>query len=384
MPNFDVIIVGAGSVGVPTAMALGAAGVKTLVMDAKPSPGQGDNKRAIGGIRATHSDPGKILVGLRSLEIFSTWKERYGEDIEWLKGGYLFPVYREQEERSLKRLLPLQRQFGLNINFIDPDTLQAIVPGIDPKGLRGGTFSPEDGSASPLLAINAFTRKALENGVRFQFNERINTLLVDGGRIVGVETDKDRYRAPVVVDAAGAYSRPLCLTAGVDLPVTPDSHEGAITEPVARLFSCMVVDLRPGPGSKNYYFYQNVHGQVVFCITPDPPIVGTDTRETSVFLPQVAARMVALIPRLKTLRVRRVWRGCYPMSPDGSPIVGWSPETEGLFHASGMCGQGFMLGPGIGELAARMITGSDSRQDEDAISIFSPARQFSIVQETLK
>jgi sarcosine oxidase subunit beta len=359
-------------------------GVKTLVMDAKPSPGQGDNKRAIGGIRATHSDPGKILVGLRSLEIFSTWKERYGEDIEWLKGGYLFPVYREQEERSLKRLLPLQRQFGLNINFIDPDTLQAIVPGIDPKGLRGGTFSPEDGSASPLLAINAFTRKALENGVRFQFNERINTLLVDGGRIVGVETDKDRYRAPVVVDAAGAYSRPLCLTAGVDLPVTPDSHEGAITEPVARLFSCMVVDLRPGPGSKNYYFYQNVHGQVVFCITPDPPIVGTDTRETSVFLPQVAARMVALIPRLKTLRVRRVWRGCYPMSPDGSPIVGWSPETEGLFHASGMCGQGFMLGPGIGELAARMITGSDSRQDEDAISIFSPARQFSIVQETLK
>jgi sarcosine oxidase subunit beta len=384
MPSFDVIIVGAGSVGVPTAMALGAAGVKTLVMDAKPSPGQGDNKRAIGGIRATHSDPGKILVGLRSLEIFSTWKERYGEDIEWLKGGYLFPVYREQEERSLKRLLPLQRQFGLNINFIDPDTLQAIVPGIDPKGLRGGTFSPEDGSASPLLAINAFTRKALENGVRFQFNERINTLLVDGGRIVGVETDKGRYRAPVVVDAAGAYSRPLCLTAGVDLPVTPDSHEGAITEPVARLFSCMVVDLRPGPGSKNYYFYQNVHGQVVFCITPDPPIVGTDTRETSVFLPQVAARMVALIPRLKTLRVRRVWRGCYPMSPDGSPIVGWSPETEGLFHASGMCGQGFMLGPGIGELAARMITGSDSRQDEDAISIFSPARQFSIVQETLK
>jgi sarcosine oxidase subunit beta len=361
-----------------------ALGVKTLVMDAKPSPGQGDNKRAIGGIRATHSDPGKILVGLRSLEIFSTWKERYGEDIEWLKGGYLFPVYREQEERSLKRLLPLQRQFGLNINFIDPDTLQAIVPGIDPKGLRGGTFSPEDGSASPLLAINAFTRKALENGVRFQFNERINTLLVDGGRIVGVETDKGRYRAPVVVDAAGAYSRPLCLTAGVDLPVTPDSHEGAITEPVARLFSCMVVDLRPGPGSKNYYFYQNVHGQVVFCITPDPPIVGTDTRETSVFLPQVAARMVALIPRLKTLRVRRVWRGCYPMSPDGSPIVGWSPETEGLFHATGMCGQGFMLGPGIGELAARMITGSDSRQDEDAISIFSPARQFSIVQETLK
>lgn len=384
MSDVDVIVTGAGSVGVPTAMALGAMGVKTLVLDANPSPGQGDNKHAIGGIRATHSDPGKILVSLRSLEIFSTWKERFGDDIEWLKGGYLFPVYRSQEEQSLKKLLPLQREFGLNIDFIDAESLQSIVPGINPDGLLGGTFSPDDGSASPLLTSNAFARKALENGARFQFNEAVNTLLVENSRIVGVETDKGRYRAPVVVDAAGAYSGPLCRTAGVVLPVVPDSHEGAITEPVARMFSCMVVDLRPGPGSKNYYFYQNVHGQVVFCITPDPPIVGTDTRETSVFLPQVAARMVALIPRLKALRVRRVWRGRYPMSPDGSPIVGWSPTVEGLFHATGMCGQGFMLGPGMGELAARMITGSESRQDEDAIAIFSPARQFSEDHEALK
>jgi sarcosine oxidase subunit beta len=78
MPDVDVIIAGAGSVGVPTAVALGAMGVKTLVLDANPSPGQGDNKHAIGGIRATHSDPGKILVSLRSLEIFSTWKECFG------------------------------------------------------------------------------------------------------------------------------------------------------------------------------------------------------------------------------------------------------------------------------------------------------------------
>lgn len=384
MHNVDVIIVGAGSVGVPTALALAGCGVKTLVVDAKPSPGQGDNKRAIGGIRATHSDPAKILVGLRSLAIFSTWKELYGDDIEWLKGGYLFPVYRRQEEQSLKQLLPLQQQFGLNIDFIDARRLQTIVPGINPEGLIGGTFSPDDGSASPLLAVNAFSRKALEKGAQFLFNEPVQTLLVEKGRVVGIETPKGRYRAPVVVDAAGAYSRSLCRTAGIDLPVTPDCHEGAITEPVARMFTCMVVDLRPGIGSKNYYFYQNVHGQVVFCITPDPPILGTDTRETSVFLPQVAARMVALIPRLKNLRVRRVWRGRYPMTPDGSPIVGWSPRYAGLFHITGMCGQGFMLGPGVGELATRLILNNPVDQDRQAIDCFSPARTFSETRETLK
>ena len=180
----------------------------------------------------------------------------------------------------------------------------------------------------------------------------------------------------MVVDAAGAYSRPLGETAGIAIPVIPDSHEGAITEPVEPFFKCMVVDLRPGEGSLNYYFYQNRHGQVVFCITPDPPIIGTDHRETSVFLPQVCKRMVSLVPRLKNIRVRRVWRGLYPMSPDGAPLVGWNPDLKGLFHVTGMCGQGYMLGPGIGEVAARAITGTGLAGDDVILSEFAPDRRF--------
>ncbi len=88
--NYDVILIGAGSVGTPAAFSLAEAGVRTLVIDQRPSVGQGSNKAAIGGIRATHSDPAKIRLCLRSIEIFSTWKERYGDDIEWYKGGYLF------------------------------------------------------------------------------------------------------------------------------------------------------------------------------------------------------------------------------------------------------------------------------------------------------
>ena len=116
----------------------------------------------------------------------------------------------------------------------------------------------------------------------------------------------------------------------------------------------MVVDIRPTQDSANYYFYQHATGQIVFCITPLPPIVGTDRRETSVFLPQVSRRMVGLIPRLRHLRVRRTWRGLYPMTPDGFPIVGEAPELAGYIHAVGMCGQGYMLGPGLGPLLLRL------------------------------
>ena len=69
---FDVLLIGAGSVGIPAAWSMARSGLRVAVIDAHASPGQGSNKAAIGGIRATHSEPAKITIGLRSLEIAST------------------------------------------------------------------------------------------------------------------------------------------------------------------------------------------------------------------------------------------------------------------------------------------------------------------------
>jgi sarcosine oxidase subunit beta len=321
------------------------------------------------------------LACLRSIEILSTWQNVHGDDIEWLQGGYLYPVYREPDADMLKSLLPLQKSYGLKIDFVGPEKIRTVVPGINTDGLLGGTFSPEDGSISPLLVANAYYRRAVRLGVTFRFKEKVTRILVDGGRAVGVETDHGRYSTPVVVDCAGPFSGPLAETAGIRIPVVPDCHEAAITEPVRPFFHCMVVDIRPAPGSKNFYFYQNRHGQVVFCITPEPPIVGTDKRETSVFLPQVCRRLVHLLPRLKNLRVRRTWRGLYPTTPDGSPVVGWNREVQGLVHATGMCGQGLMLGTGVGELVARLATQTTTTHDNTILAEFSPYRDFKGVEK---
>ncbi len=379
--RWDAIVVGAGSVGLPAALALGRERLRVLVLDRHPSPGQGENKHAIGGVRATHSAPGKILVCRRSLAIFASWRDTHGDDIEWLPGGYLYPVYREEDARLLQGLLPLQRAYGLAIDFIGPEAVAAIVPGICREGLLGATFAPGDGSISPLRVADAFYRHARRLGVEFRFRESVERIDREGGRAAGVTTDRGRYAAPVVIDAAGPFSAALGRSVGVSLPVVPDSHEAGITEPVAAFFHAMVVDMRPAPGSKNFYFYQNRHGQVVFCLTPEPPIVGTDKRETSAFLPQVCTRLVELVPRLKHLRVRRTWRGLYPMTPDGSPIVGWNREVPGLLHATGMCGQGLMLGAGVGELVGRMVTGTLNAEDETVLAEFSPYRDFHRVEK---
>jgi len=374
--SFDVIIVGAGSVGTPTALALAASGLKVLALDRLPSVGQGSNKRAIGGLRATHSDPAKIRICLRSLEIFATWKQRTGVDIEWHQGGYSYVAYRPEEERTLKELLAGQKAGGLNIDWLDAPALLEVIPDLRRDGLIGGTFSPEDGNASPLLAIHAFYRRAQALGAVFRFDERLTGLIASGGRVTGVRTDKGEYGAPVVINAAGPWGAEVAALAGIDVPVRPDSHEGAVTEAVARFLGPMVVDIRPVAGSANYYFYQHATGQVIFCITPSPSLWGMDVRETSSFLPMVASRMVDLIPRLKNLRVRRTWRGLYPMTPDGFPIVGWARELEGYMLAVGMCGQGFMLGPGLGELIARMVLGTTTGDDRETLTYLSPYREF--------
>lgn len=373
--NYDVIIIGAGSVGVPTALFLAQEKFSVLVIEKEVSPGQGQNKKAIGGIRATHSDKAKIQIALESINTFSKWKEEYGDDIEWQANGYSFPAYTEEDEKMLKDLLKIQKGFGLNIDWISASDYQELVPGIVSEGLRGSTFSPEDGSASPLLALNAFYFQSKKLGVDYHFAESVIDILAEDSSVVGVKTDKAEYGCNFIINAAGNEAKHIGKMVGLTIPVEPDSHEGGITEPVKKFFQPMVVDMRPGPGSQNYYFYQNIQGQVVFCITPEPPLKGTDSRSTSVFLPQVSRRMIHLFPKLKNLKVRRTWRGQYPATPDGFPILG-ETEIHGFILAVGMCGQGFMLGPGIGRLITRLLTDKLLADDEENLDSLSLYRNF--------
>ena len=382
--NYDVIIIGAGSVGVPTSMELASENLSVLVIDRNPSVGQGQNKAAIGGIRATFSDPGKIQVCLESLNVLSTWKEKYGVDIGWRQGGYCFPVYSEEVEIQLKNLLKVQKKYGLNIDWIDAEALKKLVPGINPENLRGGTFSPEDGNVSPLLTINAVYQEALKKGVEFHFNEEVTGIVTEKGKITGVKTVKDTYNSPVVILAAGAEAKDVGKTAGIEIPVFPDTHEAGITEGVESFFSPMVVDLRTRPGSGNFYFYQNYRNQILFSLTPDPLEFGKDRKTTSGYLPMVAKRLIEVMPRLKNIRIRRTWRGLYPMTPDGIPIVDKVKEVEGLYLTVGLCGQGLMLGPGIARNMASLIIKGKPLIDEEVFREFSFYRSYKGKTEILK
>ncbi|MFX1566890.1 MAG: NAD(P)/FAD-dependent oxidoreductase [Promethearchaeota archaeon] len=386
MVEYDVVIIGAGSVGVPTALAAANEGLKTVVIDFLPSVAQADNKHAIGGIRATHSHKGKIWLCQRSLEIFSSWEETYGDDIWWSQGGYTFLAYTKEHEELLRDTVKLQKSYGLNINYVDAEKIQELIPGISNDGLLGGTYSPEDGNASPLLSLHAFFRRSKDLGVIYQFNEKVIDILLEDNKIVGVKTTKDNYKTQSIINAAGAHAKSIGDMVGINTPVKPESHEAGITEPVKKFFSPMIVDIRPCSdpkfgNSKNYYFYQNKEGKILFCLTPEPNIPGKDRRENSSFLPQISKRMIQLLPRLRNIKVRRTWRGLYPMTPDGNPIVGKVNEIKGYINAVGMCGQGFMLGPGLGELLSRLLAEKTNSKDKEILDTLSYTRNFGVEEE---
>ena len=381
MVKYDVIIIGAGSIGVPTALAIANDDLKTLVIDFLPSVAQADNKHAIGGIRATHSNIGKALLCKRSIEIFSKWEEKFGDDIWWNQGGYTFLSFTEKDEKMLRDTVKLQRSLGLNIDYLETEKIKDLIPGINEEGLLGGTFSPEDGNASPLLSLHSFFRQSKDFGAEYHFNEKVIDISIKKQKVVGIKTTKAKYKTDVVINAAGAQAKDIGNLIDLDIPVEPESHEAGITEPVKKFFSPMVVDIRPCidekfGNSKNYYFYQNNEGKIIFCLTPNPSILGIDRRETSSFLPQITKRMVQLLPRLKNIKIRRTWRGLYPMTHDGNPLLGKIEEISGYVNAVGMCGQGFMLGPGLGELLSRIVTEKITPGDELILNNLTPKRDF--------
>jgi sarcosine oxidase subunit beta len=377
MSAYDVVIAGAGSVGLPLSYFCAARGLKVLVVDREASWGRGQNRAAIGGIRATFSEPAKIRICSESLEIISGFEEEHGIDVGWRRGGYLFVAYDEERESAFRELLAVQRAAGLDIDWIGADRVADLAPGIRAEGLRGGTYSPRDGYASPLKAAVAFHSLARAAGVEFRFGEEALGLDIEGHRVLRLRTDKGSYSAGIFVDAAGAQASEIAAMAGIELPVHPDCHEAGVTEPVARFMEPMLVDIRSDEESGNYYFYQTETGQVVFCITPRPQAWGTDSDNTSGFLPLCARRMLETYPRLAGLRVRRTWRGQYPMTPDGQPIVGYAKEAENLLLAVGMCGQGFMIGPGLGRILAGLLDGGHGGDGgASAIAELGPDRKY--------
>ncbi len=351
--RLDVAVVGAGIIGSATAYYLAARGLSVAVFD-REYVTAGATGRCPGGIRQQWSTEDNVRLMMKSVEIYEGLSEELGAEIDFHQGGYLIVAKTEEERRRFEDQMRMQRSLGLPVRWLEPGEIKEMVPQLDVEGIGaiGAAWNPTDGYANPFKVTYAFASAARRLGAEFHLFTPVRRVVVEGGSVSGVETDKGFFGAEFVVNSAGAWSREIAETAGVSLPNRPYRHEILATEPVRRFLEPMVISFHD-----NVYFRQSHAGAILggWGDPNEPP--GYNLSSSPKFLGRFSRLLISYVPGLRSVRVVRQWAGLYDVTPDAKQIVGEVPEVAGFIQANGFSGHGFMAGPITAKLVAQLISG---------------------------
>lgn len=364
----DCVVIGGGVVGTAIAYYLAKMGVRDVVVLEAAYLASGATGRCGGGIRQQWSTRANVELAIESVRLWRGLEDELDADVEFLQGGYLVLAYTDEDVSQFERNIELQRGLGLNVESLSPREInESVVPELNTAGVRMATWCPDDASANPFLATQAYAEAARRLGVQIELFTPARRVLAERGRIVGVETDRGIVSSPIVVNAAGSHSVPLARTVGVELPVSPYRREILVTEPLERFFHPMIISFSFG-----IYFRQVKHGAVIGGFgDPDEPVAFNETSSLE-FLVTMSRKLRHLMPVLSSVKVVRQWAGLYDVTPDAQPILGPVDEIDGFFQASGFSGHGFMIAPKVAELVAQEVAGRRPDLDIERLN----ARRF--------
>ena len=230
-----VIVIGAGIVGCALADELTARGwSRVTVLDQGPLFATGGStSHAPGLVFRTTGDPTMTRFARATAAKYARTR---------LDGRACFrPVGGLEVATTRERLVDLHRRrgwaraAGIDAEVVDPGACAALHPLVDPDRVLGGLHVPGDGLAAPVAAAEAQARAATARGARVLGHHRVVGLDVRGGRVRGVETDRGRFDADVVVSCAGMWGPLVGALAGIDVPLVPMAHQYAWTTPLAAL-----------------------------------------------------------------------------------------------------------------------------------------------------
>ncbi|MBK6465036.1 MAG: FAD-binding oxidoreductase [Myxococcales bacterium] len=368
----DTVIVGAGIMGLSIAYHLAKLGHTNVTVLDKGYLCGGASGRNGGGVRAQWSSEANVRLMRESISMCRDFAGEMKINVWLRQGGYLFLVRSEERRRALEASCKVQNECGLSSRMLTPREARKLVPELDTDGLVAASYNPDDGVVFPWPFVWGFANAAQKLGVEIAtFTEvtgfetegrelrgvRVQRRSPDGGAVVGGAVDERALiRTRRVVNACGAWSPALAAMLGVRLPNKPHRHEICSTEPLKPWLKPLVADLTDG-----LYFSQSTRGEIVGGIGLERVPEGVDQRSSFAFLGHYARSLVRACPVLGDVKVLRQWAGCYDLTPDQNPIVGYVDDVDGFYQASGFMGHGFMMAPVMGKrIAAHVVTGDSS------------------------
>jgi sarcosine oxidase subunit beta len=363
----DVVIVGGGCMGASVAYHLARLGVTdVVVLEREKMLATGSTGRNAGGVRHQFSNEANIKLSIESIGLLERFADEVGHPIDIHQDGYLFLLSTDASVGTFKRNVTLQRELGVDVEWLDAQNAAALAPGLNTDGVLAATFCGRDGIADPNGVTMGFARTAQSLGVSIERDVEVTGISVTGGRVRSIETTRGTVETRAVVNAAGPYARQVGRLAGVDVPVDPIRRHIFIAAPsrpdvradfVVPGSHIMVIDFET-----TFYFHREGAG-LLFGMGGPNEAPTFDTTVQWDFQPQVIDVAVTRLPALADASISHAWAGLYEMSPDGNPIIGAVDKVEGLYLINGFSGHGFQHSPAAGRILADVIAGRDPHFD---------------------
>jgi glycine/D-amino acid oxidase-like deaminating enzyme len=351
----SVIVVGGGIFGATTAWALAHEGVDVLVLEAG-RVGGGMTSKSGAIVRCHYSNPEVVRMAVHSRETYRQLPLHLECDPVYHRTGWLF-IVDESEAKQAVANVEMQDLEGLD--SVDVEDLDEVLPGIDRDGIAYAVFEPDSGFVDAVPATEAYIEAARRLGAEVREGTRVESIEVDGGKVLGVRVGGELIPAETVVLAAGPWSLALARTAGLELPLEITREQGVIfdtgPEPVIPCVVSSQVDrayMRPAPEYGENCLraglgYPKEYEQV------DPNVYDTEVDDS--FEADVRDRVEGRVPRFEGMRRVGGVVGLYDVTPDWHPILGRTSAVDGLVLATGGSGHCFKLAPAIGDLVAASV-----------------------------
>lgn len=364
----DVIIIGGGVVGCAAAYYLAKKGVTdVIVLEADKSIGHGGSSRNGGGVRQSGRDVRELPYAMYAVQnMWPTLSEELGMDVEYYQRGNLRLGKTDAHLNKLNTLASNAQALGLDMHVIDGKEVKEICPYLSDE-IIGASRCPTDGHANPLLTTLAYYKRALEMGVRFFTEAKVQTLKKIKGalRQVILETG-EIFEGEQVIVAAGYESRFLARTVGIDVPMTRYFEEALVTEMQPRMFDIML-----GTADADFYGHQAQHGSFVFGsesgLEEATDMAPEELRTSALTLSAGCRAVMGYIPMLADAKIVRSWGGWLDLCYDGVPVISKVKEVPGLILACGFTGHGFGTAPSVGLMLAQMVLGEETVVDISAL-----------------
>jgi sarcosine oxidase, subunit beta len=356
----DVVIVGGGIMGASSAFFLRKRGLSVILLE-RGLIGQQASGVNFGNTRRMGRPIEELPLSNRSRGIWLKFRELFGDDAELLLNGHLRLGFKPEHEERMVRYAQDAQSFGLGMQMMSGQALRERFPYLS-REITAGCFAPHDGHANPRLAAPAIGRAAAREGAQVFENTEIVSVEKDGEDFRVAAADGRIFRAPVALITAGAWGDRISASFGEPVPMIVKGPQMAVTEPVPYAIGPTIGAIAD-TFEQTVYFRQVARGNIVIggAGHEAPDMVNRRAYVNPARTLMKLAAAPRVVPALNNLSIIRVWSGIEGYMKDSRAAMGPSGRVPGLYYAFGFSGEGFQLGPGVGDVMAELIaTGATS------------------------